>query len=126
MTSKYGFLTSEELKQAMAQQEKEEEARNQKEIARIDPRITQVLEDFLLACDLPDCVVKHVNEQWIVRQQEKVLIVANLVLPQRGQAFALQVDDQALADIQAAHVVLNRSKLYGVLENTLKIPVKAT
>lgn len=115
MASRYGFMTEEEVKRAMEQEKGTLEESRKKESERLDPLVTDVLEDFTAACGFHKGKLVRGDGKWSVMQGDNPLVTVALEHAVQSWDFSLSITDEPLLMAEAPHLIRNQRKLGEVL-----------
>lgn len=111
MASRHGFMTEEEVKRAMEQEKGILNKSRKKERERLDPIITEILEDFATACGFYKGVLVRGDGSWSVMQGENSLVTVALDHPGQSEDFSLSITDEALLRSKTPHILRNQRRL---------------
>jgi hypothetical protein len=123
MISKYGFMTEEEVKRAIEQEKETLDESRKKERERLDPLVTEILEDFATACGFYKGALVRGAESWSVMQGESSLVTVALDHPGQGEDFSLSITDETLLRSKTPHILRNQSRLGEVLTQATGLKV---
>jgi hypothetical protein len=123
MASRYGFMTEEEVKRAMEQEKGTLEENRQKECERLDPIVTEILEDLATACGFYKGTVVRGDGNWSVMQGENPLVTVALDHAGQSEDFSLSITDEPLLRSTAPHLIHNQRKLGKVLTKATGLKV---
>jgi hypothetical protein len=123
MASKYGFMTEEEVKQAIEQEKETLNERRKKERERLEPIVTEILEDFATACGFYKGALVRGDGTWSVMQGENALVTVALAGTGQSEDFSLSITDEMLLRSKAPHILRNQSRLGEVLTKATGLKV---
>jgi hypothetical protein len=123
MTSRYGFMTEEEVKQEMEQEKGALDESRKKESERLDPLITDILEDFTAASGFYKATIVRSDGNWSVKQGETTLVIVALDPAEQSGHFSLSITDEPLLRSASPHVIRNQRKLGEVLTKATGLQV---
>lgn len=115
MASRYGFMTEEEVKRVMEQEKDILDESHKKERERLDPIVTEILEDFAIACGFYKGTVVRDDWKWSIRQGTTTLATVSLEHAGVSRDFSLSIADEPLLRPETPHVIRNQRKLGEVL-----------
>jgi hypothetical protein len=123
MASKYGFMTEEEVKRAIEQEKEILGESHKKERERLDPIVSEILEDFATACGFYKGALLRGDGNWIVMQGENSLVTVALDLTGQGVDFSLSITDETLLRSKNPHIIHNQRWLGEVLSKATDLKV---
>jgi hypothetical protein len=123
MISKYGFMTEEEVKRAIEQEKETLDESRKKERERLDPIVTEILEEFATACGFYKGALVRGDGSWSVMQGESSLVIVALDHTGQGEDFSLSITDETLLRSRTPHIIRNQSRLGEVLTNATGLKV---
>jgi hypothetical protein len=123
MVSKYGFMTEEEVKRAIEQEKETLDESRKKERERLDPIVTEILEEFATACGFYKGALVRGDGSWSVMQGESSLVIVALDHTGQGEDFSLSITDETLLRSRTPHIIRNQSRLGEVLTNATGLKV---
>jgi hypothetical protein len=100
MPSHYGFVTSAEIQEQQRQAALQQQEIKRKEVARIHPLISSVLNDLITALSIPGLYLERQGAEWYIFYETE--IVYSIVIVQQGTQLWLEYEDAVLRQVGTA------------------------